>query len=172
MGLDKKELRRSSRSGNSDSFWDLSSESSQVAKEKKVKERFLTIRKLSLVNVGSGGDKCEDYQSKSCIVSDDASSDTDAGPNPAKDLKMLRARKANADNADNVYKSSEISVTDAGNDDRDELEKLFLRLRERAKRNAELQISGERREKYINSEYDVTVPRFHTQNRNRRGALI
>ena len=41
--------------------------------------------------------------------------------------------ETNADNADNMYKNSEISDTDAGNEERYELEKLLLRLRERAK---------------------------------------
>ena len=155
MGLDKKDFD-ARRSGNSNSFWDLSSSFSQFENKKKLRT-FSDDTEAVFVNVGSGGDS-EDF-GKSCIVSD-ISSDN-AEPNPEKDLNVSDSKE----NSESSDKSNQILVTNAENDDRDELEKLFLRLRERAKRNAELQISGERREKYINSEYDVTVPRFHTQNR-------
>lgn len=153
--MDKKELG-AEPTNNSDSFWNLSSEFSQDAKEKKLK-KFSDDTEAVLINVGEEN-KCE-ISEKSCIVSDDDFAGE--GKNLAKS-ENTPGLETNADNADNMYKNSEISDTDAGNEERYELEKLLLRLRERAKRNTSEQASCGSREKHGSSEYNVSVPHFHT----------
>ena len=108
--MNKKELG-AEPTNNSDSFWNLSSEFSQDAKEKKLK-KFSDDTEAILINVGEEN-KCE-ISEKSCIVSDDDF--VGAGKNPAKS-ENTPGLETNADNADNMYKNSEISDTDAGNEE-------------------------------------------------------
>lgn len=120
MSLDKKELG-AEPTNNSDSFWNLSSEFSQDAKEKKLK-KFSDDTEAVLINVGEEN-KCE-ISEKSCIVSDDDFAGE--GKNLAKS-ENTPGLETNADNADNMYKNSEISDTDAGNEERYELEKAAFK---------------------------------------------